>query len=104
MNRYITLGHRLPHALSAPLFGDRKRWGLSVKPDDPCWLEWQQTMLQFYDSNQKQGGEIVNNAGYKVMATRDLSGCNILEIGPGESSTCPLATVTTTASIYHCRY
>lgn len=85
--KYLTLGHRLPHAISAPLFGDRSRFGLVVQADDPCWKEWQQTYLEFYYSNQKRSiGNIVNNAGYRVMEQIDVSGKQVLEIGPGDIS------------------
>lgn len=80
-----TIGHRLPRALAAPLFGDRAKFGLVVQPDDPCWLEWQATYLDFYYATQKESvGGVVNNAGYRVMSRIDLTGKQVLEIGPGD--------------------
>ena len=83
--KYFTLGYRLPHFLAAPLFGDRKQFGLVVQPNDSCWKNWEKTYLDFYYSNQKQSvGEIVNNAGYQVISRLDLDGKRVLEIGPGD--------------------
>ncbi len=75
----------LPHALRVPLWGDRERWGASVRTDDPCWREWERTYLNFYAANQRTGiGTRVNDAGYRVMSLVDLSGKRVLEIGPGD--------------------
>ncbi|HBB35142.1 MAG TPA: hypothetical protein DDZ80_22935 [Cyanobacteria bacterium UBA8803] len=83
--RYFTLGYRLPHFLSAPLFGDRQRFGLHVQPNDPCWQEWEKIMPLAYDETQKKSvGAIVNNAGYQVMSQMDITGKTVLEIGPGD--------------------
>lgn len=82
--KYFTLGNKLPNSLSTPLFGDRKRFGLTVQLNDPCWQEWQKTYLNFYYSNQKKSiGAIINSAGYKVISKLDMSDKKILEIGPG---------------------
>ena len=84
---YFTLGYRLPRFLSVPLFGDRERYGKVPQHDDPCWIEWEKTYLSFYDSTQKQSiGKIVNDAGYRVMRIVDLTGLNVLEVGPGSIS------------------
>ncbi len=84
MTRYWTLGPHLPHALAAPLFGDRARFGLAVQPDDPDWVAWQDFGLQFYQATQKQGlGKVVNDAGYQILQRVDLSGKRVLELGPG---------------------
>ncbi|HUG37114.1 MAG TPA: class I SAM-dependent methyltransferase [Candidatus Limnocylindrales bacterium] len=83
--RYPTVGYRLPHRVSAPLFGDRAKFGLVVKPEDPSWQEWQRTYLDFYFSTQKQSvGKVVNDAGYTVMTRIDLTGKQVLEVGPGD--------------------
>ena len=75
----------LPSRWRSPLWGDRERWGLSIREDDPCWQEWQRTTVNFYEANQRQGlGTVVNDAGYRVMSQVDLSGCRVLEIGPGD--------------------
>ncbi|NNM20053.1 MAG: class I SAM-dependent methyltransferase [Gammaproteobacteria bacterium] len=83
--KYFTAGYRLPQAIAAPLFGDRARFGLVVQPDDPCWQEWLETYLEFYYATQKKSvGSVVNNAGYRVMKRIDLTGKQVLEIGPGD--------------------
>jgi len=83
--KYFTFGYRMPRFFSAPLFGDRQRFGLTVKEGDACWEEWSKRYLDFYYNTQKQSvGEIVNNAGYKVLSQIDLAGKNVLEIGPGD--------------------
>jgi SAM-dependent methyltransferase len=82
---YYTLGHRLPRFISAPLFGDRARYGLRVQPSDPSWREWERVYLDFYYETQKRSaGKIVNDAGYRVMAHVDLAGKTVLEVGPGD--------------------
>lgn len=83
--RFGAIGHRLPHALSAPLFGDREKFGLVARTEDACWKEWQKTYLDFYFATQKRSiGKVVNDAGYKVMSRIDLEGKKVLEIGPGD--------------------
>lgn len=75
----------LPDALKAPLWGNRKRWGLEVNADDPCWREWQKTYDKFYFDNQRAGvGKKINDAGYQVMSAIDLTGKHVLEIGAGD--------------------
>lgn len=82
---HFTVGHRLPDFLAAPLFGDRRRHGLRVVADDPCWREWEQRYLDFYYANQKKSvGKTVNDAGYGVLRQIDLTGKTVLEIGPGD--------------------
>jgi SAM-dependent methyltransferase len=83
--KHYSLGHRLPHFLSSPLFGDRRRFGLKIQPEDPCWKEWQKTCVTFYENLQKKSvGAVVNNAGYRVMSRVDLAGRRVLELGPAE--------------------
>ncbi len=75
----------LPGFMRKPLWGDRQRWGLSIRPDDPCWIEWERTVLSFYVANQREGfGAKVNDAGYAVMRNTDIDGKTVLEIGPGD--------------------
>ena len=75
----------LPNSLSTPLWGDRARWGLILNHEDPCWQQWQSTCTDFYEANQREGiGTQVNDAGYGVMSTIDLSGKRVLEIGAGD--------------------
>jgi hypothetical protein len=67
------LGHRLPQFVSAPLFGDRRRFGLVAQPGDSSWQEWEQIYLDFYYANQKRSiGRVVNDAGYRVMKQVNL--------------------------------
>lgn len=82
---YFTLGHRLPRFLSAPLFGDRARFGVAVQPADPSWREWERIYLDFYYATQKRSaGKLVNDAGYRVMEQVELTGKTVLEVGPGD--------------------
>lgn len=74
-----------PYWAASWLWGDRRRWGLRVNPQDPCWTTWQETYLDFYQANQRRGiGSAVNEAGYRVMSRIDLEGKVVLEIGPGD--------------------
>jgi len=83
--QYLTLGHRLPAFLANPLFGDRCRFGLYIKNDDPDWQEWQEFYLKFYENTQKKGiGKKVNDAGYEILRKVDLTGKKVLEVGPGK--------------------
>ncbi len=82
--KYFALGHRLPPPLAAPLFGDRRRHGLVIRPEDPCWREWERIMPGAYEATQRRSvGAWVNGAGYRVLSWLDLSGRSVLEIGPG---------------------
>jgi len=75
----------LPRSMRAPLWGDRPRWGLTPDLDDPCWQKWQTTYTDFYQANQREGiGTRVNDAGYAVMSSIDLTGKRVLEIGAGD--------------------
>ena len=81
----LAIRHILPSFLRAPLWGDRERWGLTVNEQDPCWQEWLDTYADFYLANQREGiGTRVNDAGYRVMSSIDLSGKRVLEIGAGD--------------------
>jgi SAM-dependent methyltransferase len=81
---YFTMGYKLPRFLSKPLFGDRKRFGLVVQPEDPCWIEWHKQYQEFYFETQKKSiGNSVNNAGYTVLRRVSLDGKKVLEVGPG---------------------
>ena len=83
--RYFSIGHRLPQFIASRLFGDREKHGLVPQYDDPCWQEWERRYLDFYYANQKTSiGAVVNNAGYRILGAVDLSGANVLEIGPGD--------------------
>jgi ubiquinone/menaquinone biosynthesis C-methylase UbiE len=75
----------LPPTLQAKLWGDRKKWGLVLNEQDEDWEKWQQSQLNFYQDNQRQGfGATVNDAGYTVMSSIDMTGKIVLEIGPGD--------------------
>lgn len=82
---HLAIRHLLPRAIRAPLWGDRERWGLVVDEQDPCWREWSATYTDFYLANQREGiGTRVNDAGYRVMSSIDLTGKRVLEIGAGD--------------------
>jgi SAM-dependent methyltransferase len=84
MNRYWTMGHRLPPRIAAYLFGNRTRFGLEIQEQDVDWQTWQTFYLQFYQQTQKQGiGAIVNNAGYTILRYINMQHKHILEVGPG---------------------
>jgi len=75
----------LPQIFATPLWGDRQRWGLTPNTNDPSWNEWQKTYAEFYQANQREGiGTRVNDAGYVVMSSIDLTGKRVLEIGAGD--------------------
>ena len=81
---FATLGHRLPAFLARLLFGDRCRFGLEIRKDDPDWQEWQKFYLTFYENTQKRGiGKKVNDAGYEILRRVDLTDKQVLEVGPG---------------------
>jgi SAM-dependent methyltransferase len=78
------LGYRLPHALSAPLFGDRRQFGLEIRDHDPDWIAWQALCWELYERTQRRGlGRMVNDAGYRILGHVDLDAKRVLEIGPG---------------------
>jgi|GEM_PF-748503 ubiquinone/menaquinone biosynthesis C-methylase UbiE len=85
--KHFSFGHRLPQFLAKRLFGDRRKFGLVIQQDDPCWQEWtEEVYLSFYEATQKQKqtiGRTVNDAGYRILESIDFSGKRILEIGPG---------------------
>jgi len=84
MNQFLIRKY-LPNQLKAPLWGDRKRWGLETDTSDHCWKEWQDTYTNFYQANQRQGvGQRVNDAGYEIMKSVDLSEKTVLEYGAGD--------------------
>lgn len=61
--KYFSVGHRLLRQLAAPLFGDRRRFGLTVRHDDLCWRQWEKTYLEFYNTTQKRSiGTVANGA------------------------------------------
>ncbi len=75
----------LPKSLRTPLWGDRERWGLTPVLEDLCWQEYQGVLTELYAVTQRQGiGQYVNDAGYAVMSSIDLTGKNVLEIGAGD--------------------
>ena len=75
----------MPSALYKRLWGDRDRWGLEVDERDSCWQQWQDAYSDFYLENQREGiGVLINDAGYEIMKSVNLSDKRILEIGPGD--------------------
>lgn len=82
---YKSFGHRLPQALSKPLFGDRRRFGQIADRGDPDWLEWNSRQYEFYLTSQRTPVALaINDAGYRVMREVDLSSANVLEVGPAD--------------------
>lgn len=75
----------IPKFLSVKLWGDRENFGKIPISDDPCWIEWQEIQTRFYHNNQRKGiGSFVNDSGYSVLKSIDLSDKNLLEFGPGD--------------------
>ena len=75
----------IPSFVSNILYGNRRLWGLKIKKNDSCWIEWQETYEKFYSTNQRDSvGMKVNDAGYQVMSAIDLTGKKVLEIGAGD--------------------
>jgi SAM-dependent methyltransferase len=75
----------MPKLFKKVLWGDRERWGLIIKEEDPCWKEWQNKYSDFYIQNQREGiGTYVNDAGYAIMNDINLDGKRVLEIGAGD--------------------
>jgi SAM-dependent methyltransferase len=86
--KHHAFAHRLPSCLASPLFGDRRRFGLEVRPQDPDWIAWQSDVcLRFYEGTQRRSlGGVVVDSGYRIMERIDLDGLRVLEIGPGHLS------------------
>ena len=77
----------LPQRIRTILWGDRSRWGRTIRVDDPDWAEWQNTYSAFYLANQRSGlGLRVNAAGYDVASLVDFSGRTVLEVGAGSGA------------------
>lgn len=82
--KYKSLSNKLPYRIFSPLFGNRRKYGLEIINNDPCWSQWSEKYHDFYTNTQKKGvGSIINNAGYNVLKKINLDGLNVLEIGPG---------------------
>lgn len=81
---YFSITRYLPKGLQDSLCGKRE-WSKGTRnPEDSDWQAWHADSMQFYTSQQRGGiGKIVNEAGYKIISTLDLSGKRCLEIGPG---------------------
>jgi SAM-dependent methyltransferase len=74
----------LPYFLQRELFGDRRRWGNTPRPDDPDWQRWQAVLPDIYRDTQRQGpGLTINDAGYTILRHVDVDGKRVAEIGPG---------------------
>lgn len=82
--RHISFGRRLPEFISTVLFGDRERFGIVPKEDDPSWIEWSNTGVAGHDKTMR--GPIAGTIcdwGYRIMNKLDMTGKRVLEIGPG---------------------
>jgi len=74
----------IPYSLFKRFFGDRKKYGSKICPEDEDYKKWQKNYVKFYTEVQKGSiGKIVNHYGFRIMKHLDLSGNNILELGPG---------------------
>jgi SAM-dependent methyltransferase len=83
--KHHAFGHRLPLFISAPLFGDRDKYGYQPIEDDPSWVEYKSVLHKFYNETQMDGvGQFVNDAGYQVLQNIPLDEQKVLEIGPGD--------------------
>lgn len=81
----FTIRKWVPNPLSAKLWGNRRKWGLEIDPNDSDWKEWQDTYTECYNVSQREGvGIRVNDAGYKVLNNINLEGKKVLEIGAGD--------------------
>jgi ubiquinone/menaquinone biosynthesis C-methylase UbiE len=75
----------IPNFIGAKLWGDRLKFGLQIQPDDEDWKEWQKTVGAAYIATQRKGiGNLVNDAGYRVISDIDLTGKQVLEVGAGD--------------------
>ena len=83
--KYFSIRKFLPYRIQIPLWGDRKKWGLTPIKKDKDWKEWQKTYDSFYSDNQRSGNGLkINDAGYKIILDENDKSKNILEIGPGD--------------------
>jgi SAM-dependent methyltransferase len=74
----------MPRSLFSWLFGNRREFGSIPIQNDSDWMAWEKVASTFYEGSQKKGiGNIVNNAGYKILRTTNLKSKDVLEIGPG---------------------
>jgi SAM-dependent methyltransferase len=75
----------IPEFLKAPLWGNRKRWGLQVINEDSDWKAYLKILPDLYRETQRTGlGQEINDAGYRVMSAIDLTDKQVLEIGAGD--------------------
>lgn len=82
--KFKTYASKAPKIISAPLFGDRSKYGFIPDENDPDWKEWLAYYHLFYESTQKSGiGTAVNNAGYKILSDVSFADKKVLEVGPG---------------------
>ena len=81
----LTVGDWLPNAIVVPLFDDRAKFGLLVKPADPCRLERETTHFDSYCAPQERSlGNVANNSGYRVLNHLDLKGKQAPEFEPSD--------------------
>lgn len=82
---FFTIRKYFPTFISNVLWGNRNKWGRTPKEKDACWQEWQNLQTEFYFANQRRGiGTIVNDSGYNILSSIDLSDKVVLEFGPGD--------------------
>jgi SAM-dependent methyltransferase len=73
-----------PKFLNRILFGDRENFGPKPDLQDPDWVCWQKLYADFYKNTQKNRlGNIVNESGYTIFQSVDLTDKVVFELGPG---------------------
>ncbi|GMU57454.1 MAG: hypothetical protein AMXMBFR33_66000 [Candidatus Xenobia bacterium] len=79
------LRNYLPQAVVRELFGDRRRYGTRVQPDDPDWQRWLELFPEIYQATQRPGSleARLNATGYRVLKGLDTTGLKLCELGPG---------------------
>jgi SAM-dependent methyltransferase len=74
----------LPYFINKRLFGDRRRYGTKIIPDDPDYQFWLKNYRTFYDNFHERGvGSAIYHFGYTISSSVDLTHKTILELGPG---------------------
>jgi ubiquinone/menaquinone biosynthesis C-methylase UbiE len=75
----------IPTYISNILFGNRKKYGLSINKKDPCWVEWEKIEDRFHKETQRKGvGYKINNVAYQIISKINFKNKIILEIGASD--------------------
>jgi len=76
----------LPYSAYKRLFGDRKKYGLTINERDNDWIVFHQStsLWDFYQTTQLCGiGDMVSRMAYPVVGLIDFGEKQVLEVGPG---------------------